>query len=124
FMPGSKRRNTNGFAIGNMGYVIGGFNGSSVCFSDLWEYNSVLNVWTQKASFPDTARCDAAAFSICDKGYYGTGEVPNSSSGFFKSFWEYNPAGNIWVQKTIFPGLKRDEPAFFSIGNKGYIGAG
>lgn len=32
-----------------------------------------LDFWTQKASFPGTSRSSAAAFSVENKGYFGTG---------------------------------------------------
>ena len=40
---------------------------------DFWEYDPVLNTWTQKADFGGAARGDAVGFSIGDKGYIGHG---------------------------------------------------
>ncbi|MBK8874662.1 MAG: hypothetical protein IPN13_12360 [Bacteroidetes bacterium] len=37
---------------------------------------------------------------------------------------EYNPVSNSWIQKADVTTLLRNEPAYFSIGTKGYIGMG
>jgi len=116
------RGSANSFVIGNDAYLVCGWNTSGVLI-DLLEYNSITNSWSQKANFPSTERGDAAAFSICDKGYYGIGEGPGASM-FHNDFWEYNPIADSWIQKTNFGGLIRNEAAYFSIGNKGYIGLG
>jgi len=106
----------NSFAIGTNGYVMGG------CYNtNLWQYNSLANTWTQKANLPANGRCDAAAFAICDKGYWGTGELGGS---YGSDLWLYDPPTNTWVQKANFPGTGRDEPAYFVIGGKAYIGVG
>jgi N-acetylneuraminic acid mutarotase len=120
-LPGIGRIAANGFVIGNSCFIADGVtNGNTVnVLSDLWEYNSVTDTWTQKANCPGVARCDAASFTICDKGYFGTGDPC-----YCTDIWQYNPVSNIWTQKTDFGGLGRDESAFFSIGNRGYIGLG
>ena len=79
-LDGLARGDANSFVVGNNGYIACG-DGIGL-LSDLWEYNTIADTWSQKANFPSTARGDAAAFSICDKGYYGTGEVGfNSYAG-------------------------------------------
>lgn len=77
--------------------------------------------WTQKADFGGNIRYGAAAFSIGNKGYVGTGA---STSTFWNDLWEYNPANNAWTQKATFPGAGRMWGTGFSIENKGYIGLG
>ena len=116
-LPGQARRQSNCFVIGIYAYIVGGR--ATANLSDVWAYNSVSDTWSQKASF-STPRFDAVAFSICDKGYYGTGQ----GAGFFNDWWQYNPVTNSWIQKTDFAGGDRDEGAYFSIGTKGYFGLG
>lgn len=109
-----------GFALNGKGYICTGEQSGAIYLNDLWEYDPLLNTWTQRANFPGVARNDAAAFSICDKGYVGIGgELP-----FYNDFWQYNPATNQWLQKTSYGGIPRDDAAYFSIGTKGYIGLG
>jgi N-acetylneuraminic acid mutarotase len=76
--------------------------------------------WTQMANFGGSARKQAIAFTIGDKGYIGTG----ISTVALKDFWEYNPSTGTWAQKSDFGGVARWTAAGFSIGDKGYIGTG
>ena len=39
----------------------------------------------------------------------------------YNDFWEYNFVSNSWIQKADVTTLLRNEPAYFSIGTKGYI---
>ena len=81
------------------------------------------NVWMQKADYGGTARRDAVAFSIGNKGYIGTGgDGVSNNSG--KAFWEYDPMPNVWTQKATFAGSSRINAVGFAIGNYGYIGTG
>jgi N-acetylneuraminic acid mutarotase len=124
-LPGQVRLDAFAFSIGNKGYVGGGYNDSIPAEQlDFYEFDPILNSWTQKANIPDSARVDAASFSLGNFGYVGIGENELTTSGVANDFWKYNPITDQWIQKTNFPGAERDEGAFFSIGNKGYIGLG
>ncbi|MBI4947768.1 MAG: hypothetical protein HY840_15360 [Bacteroidetes bacterium] len=74
-----------------------------------------------KDRFRGVGRNYAVGFSIGTKGYIGTG---TNGASYFKDFWEYNPVGNTWTQKTDFGGTARRMAVGFSIGTKGYIGTG
>ena len=78
--------------------------------------------WTAKANLLGTARLTAVAFTIGNKGYFGTGSIGFGNS--VSDFWEYNPATNSWAQKANFGGGARGFACGFSIGTKGYIGTG
>jgi N-acetylneuraminic acid mutarotase len=78
------------------------------------------NTWTPKADFV-VKRTRAAAFSIGDKGYIGTGY---DDSGYKNDFWEYDIVANAWTQKADFGGTARESAVGFSIGSKGYVGTG
>jgi N-acetylneuraminic acid mutarotase len=119
--PGAGLSAASAFSIGGKGYVVGGFNSSSVV-SELWEYDAVLNSWTQKTSCPGAGRDYAVAFSIGSKGYFGTGY--DASSQNFNDFWEYTPSTDSWLQRADVPGLPRSSAIGFSIGNYGYVGSG
>ncbi|HKR06231.1 MAG TPA: kelch repeat-containing protein [Bacteroidia bacterium] len=112
----SQRYGAVGFSIGTKGYVGTGMDGNYK--NDFWEYDPVLNVWTQKSDFGGIGTYFATGFSIGNKGYIGTGVYTG------KDFWEYDPSTNIWIQKADFGGAGRRGAAGFSIGNKGYIGTG
>jgi N-acetylneuraminic acid mutarotase len=124
---GTARRGAVGFAIGTKGYIGTGLNGTTY-YSDFWEYDPAGNTWTRKADFgmhalTDTplVRAFAVGFSIGTKGYIGTGA---DSTLLYKDFWEYDPAGDIWTVKAVFPGVARKNAVGILIGAKGYIGTG
>lgn len=122
--PAGNRQYYVGFSINGKGYfgtgVTGGF--SSSFFNDFWEYDPVLDTWTQKANFGGVAREAAVGFSLLGKGYIGTGDT---ASNCLNDFWEYDPGTNLWTQKANYPMQVGGAAAFAidSIG-KGYVGTG
>ena len=109
-----------GFAIGNLGYIGTGNDGSSDQ-KDFWQYNPSTDTWTQKADFGGGVRNFAVGFSIGNKGYMGMGSDGSSDK---KDIWEYDPTTNNWTKKMDFPGNARSALGGTSIGSKGYIGLG
>ena len=83
---------------------------------------SVGNTWTQKHLIQDMRR-GAAAFTIGNKGYFGTGESGNTGN-YMSDFFEYDPATDAWTQKANFLGGARTEAVGFSLNGFGYIGTG
>ncbi|MBK6485144.1 MAG: T9SS type A sorting domain-containing protein [Chitinophagaceae bacterium] len=108
-----------GFSIGNKGYMGTGLD--DYFRKDFWEYDPLLNSWTQLADFGGVARAEAVGFSIGNKGYIGTGYDADSHN--LKDFWEYDPDLNNWIQKTDFLSVAYGAVGF-SIGGKGYMGTG
>jgi N-acetylneuraminic acid mutarotase len=111
------------FAIHNKGYVGGGR------FTDFWEYNPVSDTWAQKADLPDGERMYALGLSVNNRGYLLLGSNYDTSVNhvdqiFHKTVWEYLPQTNKWVKKKDFPGNPRNDPASFTIKNRGYVGLG
>ncbi|MBK7682240.1 MAG: PKD domain-containing protein [Bacteroidetes bacterium] len=121
-LPSSPRSNAIGFSIGTNGYVGGGYDPDSLgTHQAFWEYNTVANVWTQKANLPYPI-FSAFCFSINNKGYYGCGR--DSIYDAKNDFFEYDPSLNTWVQKVDFGGGKFYEATGFSVGNFGYVVCG
>jgi N-acetylneuraminic acid mutarotase len=123
---GSARAGATGFSMDDKGYI-GTGRDSNTCYNDFWQYNPVTNSWTQKANFGGGARSSATGFAVSgipggSKGYLGTGVDDNSA--LKNDLWEYNPATNVWAQKTNFPGGARAGAASFNEGTVGYIGTG
>lgn len=114
------------FAIGNKGYIATGFNSISQRYNDLWEYDPEARIWSQKEDLPAGPRLAAVGFSIGSKGYVGCGYKGEGTTpdNFFSDFWEYDPATNVWEEKTPIPQSARQYAMGFSIGNRGYIGSG
>lgn len=114
------------FSIGSKGYiglgeVYAGSDYTADYTTHFWEWNQATDMWTRKADFPGQGRTGAAAFTVSNKGYVGTG---NSSGKPVADFWEYDQTEDRWTRKANFAGAARSGASGFSIGNKGYIGAG
>jgi uncharacterized protein (TIGR02145 family) len=126
--PGTPIIEGAGFSIGTKGYVglgsdntptLGGFQ------SALWEYDTTLDTWSQKAPFPGTVRSGVATTVINQKAYvFGGGTWLNGVSNTTGELWEYDPATNAWTQKASCPGGGRFMPMAFTVGSKGYFGMG
>jgi PKD repeat protein len=121
-LPSIPRVYAVGFSIGSSGYVGGGsFNLVTVVHQDFWEYNTVTNVWVQRANLP-APRLMSFCFSINGKGYIGGGW--NSTISATKGVYEYDPVLNTWTQKADFGGGYNYFSSGFSIGNFGYVVCG
>jgi N-acetylneuraminic acid mutarotase len=94
------------FSIGHKGYVGTGrsYDGGYNYYKDFWEYDPVVNKWTQRADFGGTVRSEAVGFGIGHKGYLGTGYYSDQVSHSYNDFWEYDPIENSWTQKSNFGG--------------------
>jgi N-acetylneuraminic acid mutarotase len=119
--PGSPRAGAFGFAIGSLGYVGTGFDGS-VDYQDFYQYNPSTNTWTARANFAGGLRDDAAAFTIGSLAYVGTGETFNTTA--FTDFYKYDPSTNAWAAIAGFPGAARAYANGFSVGTFGFVGTG
>jgi len=117
---GYSRGNSAAFVIGDMGYVVGGYDGDDYLY-DLWEYHKDGDYWVQKADFPGKPRSAAVGFTLNGKGYFGTGYDGDDE---VKDFWCYDPATNTWTQKADFGGSARTDAIGFAVSGKGYIGTG
>ena len=123
-MPTPGRITAVAFTIGAKGYLGTGYL-NNTDYNDLWEYDPLTDLWTQKADFPSGQRYYAAGFSIGSKGYIGTGINVNGGTGSITNdLWEYNPITNSWLKCANMPASPRTNAVAFSIGMKGYIGAG
>lgn len=118
------------FSINDAGYVGGGEIKGGLQLTDFWKFTAPNGVgpqdtgkWELVGFFPGLPRVDAVAFSVGDKGYYGTGY--HTQSGYLDDFWEFDPAANEpWKKRTPFVGGRRGHALGFSVGSKGYLGTG
>jgi N-acetylneuraminic acid mutarotase len=93
-------------AIGSKIYLAGGHGETAVnagCnyMTELYEYDTQANNWTQKQNMP-TARSKAAGAAVGGKLYIIGGETSTSGSSTNK-VEEYNPGNNGWSTKTTLP---------------------
>jgi N-acetylneuraminic acid mutarotase len=86
--------------------------------TDIWEYDVITKIWTQKNNFPGAGRNGVFSCVVNGKGYLFGGY---NNSG---EVWEYDPHNDTWTQKNNFPGGSRQYLAGFPFGNKVYLGTG
>lgn len=130
YFSGLDRAMATAGAMGNYGYVFGGYNYSSnERLNDLWTYNPETNTWYQCASLPGAARSGAASFSINNIIYVGCG-YDGTNGVRLKDFYAYDPESNAWTAIADFGKgvdddmLGREGMIAFSINNIGYVGTG
>ncbi|MBI4947805.1 MAG: hypothetical protein HY840_15550 [Bacteroidetes bacterium] len=107
--PGSSRNYGLGFSIGKKGYYGMGQKQAGLfvykSYTDMWEYDSEKNIWTQKADFPGDGRLGTKGFLVNDKIYVGFGYViapygPTAGSNVYQGdLYEFDPALNKWSKK-------------------------
>lgn len=82
---------------------------------------STVGNWVQSNTFTDRPRSSAAAFTIDNKGYVGTGY---DGDNYLKDFWVYNMQDGSWQQLADYPGESRSSAVAFTVNGKGYLGTG
>lgn len=118
---GTGIESASSFAIGNRGYIVGGFYGGRK--KDFWEWDQSTNIWTQLTDFTGDARNTAVGFELNQKGYFGLGTV--SSGVFLDDIWEWNPLNGIWTKKGFEQSIgKRTYSVSFVIDDEVFIGLG
>ncbi len=106
-------------ATATKGYSIGGYGFSAEALADLWEYNPVLDLWTEKDTLPlAAARYNATAFSIDGAVYVFGGTDGNS---VLNDLWRYDTLTNHWTAMAPMPATGREYSISFVINNEAYI---
>lgn len=98
--------------------------------NEFYEFDTVSNQWSSRASFPGKRRDYPTHFSIDGEIYIGLGVdfEPYTSVGYI-DFYKYNPLSDAWVQVADVPlgiwgGIKRTETGTFVIDGIGYFTGG
>lgn len=100
-MPiGQERQYANGFSHNGKGYVFAGYSNGNF-LNDLWEYDPITNVWTQKNDFPSFGRSGSSHFTIGDTTYIIGGK--SSSEYAISEVWAYAANSDTWIQKNDLP---------------------
>ncbi|MBL0340641.1 MAG: hypothetical protein IPP71_06810 [Bacteroidetes bacterium] len=123
FTPGN-RYGAFSFSIGQKGYVGSGVIqvGTSITLvNDFWEYDPILDSWTQKATLPSTGRIGAATFVVLNAGFVTTGY---NLVTHLNDNWKYDTAMNTWQAMSVFPGGNRYTCASFNVSDYGFVGMG
>jgi hypothetical protein len=79
--------------------------------------------WTmRKGTYPGPSRNFGFSFTIAGKTYVGGGTGSNNTP--LTDLWEYDTATDQWKQLKDVPVGGRANAIYFSVGSKGYVGAG
>lgn len=117
------RRDAAAFSVGEKGYVVGGYDGTTFYSKENWEYDNARDtVWRRKTSFPQSGRRWATAFAAGGFGFVGMGY--NYSQEYFGDFWKYDTITTAWTQVADFPGNIRSDAPAFVINGYAFAGAG
>jgi len=127
----TKVRDAVAFVIDNKGYVCTGQkNGETI--NDFYMYDPSADTWNVKRKISNVSdeaydddytivREKAVAFTIGGKGYVTTGNL----SGLVSDVWEYDPAADLWADKTAFEGKGRiNAVAFSTTSGRGFVATG
>lgn len=95
-----------GFSIGSYGYLGCGnsiIDGTTYYYNDFWQYDTLNNVWNQKADFGGPPRYSTFGFSIssANRGFAGMG---SQGSTYYKDWWVYDPIDDNWTQAANYTG--------------------
>src|SRR5579863_5729977 len=104
-----------GLSINGKGYLVTN-PGSNAVF----EYDPVLDQWTELSDFPGGGRLYASGFTIGNKGYLVGGGAGNTGASQ-RDCWQYDPGTDQWTRKAD-PPVELYGDVGFSINGKGYVG--
>ena len=74
-----------GFTINGKGYLA---TGRMTTGAEVWEYDPVTDLWSEKSNFEGSTRSDAVGFAIGNRGYVTMGK---SSAYYFDDIWAFDP---------------------------------
>ena len=123
-----RRSASTAFVIDNKAYIVSG-NNNGAALNDLLVYDPATKDWTEKRKLTDVSdetydddyssivRYNAVSFVMNNKAYLATGQ----SGSFNSTVWEYDPASDVWAQKTAFEGKSREGAVAMTLKNKGFV---
>jgi N-acetylneuraminic acid mutarotase len=125
---GGRRRFATGFSVGGKGYIVlGGDSDNGVYYSDLWEWDPQFDTWTQKTDFPsaNSGRVGSTSFVIGNNAYVGTGYYlcGTECTVICNDLFTWASETDSWHKEADLE-LGTFAAVSFSIGEKGYLGAG
>lgn len=118
---GEERQYANGFAHNNIGFIFGGIDGSGNYKNDLWKFNPVSGIWTEKDTLPSAGRAGAVSFIIADTVYIIGGKTETEEA--LNEVWAYDLVNQSWSQKADLP-FEIWRGVAFSWNGAGVVGSG
>lgn len=112
-----------------LGYRHTGIGRNMYSYMDWWCYDLKLDQWTQKKDFGALKFNLMTTFSVGGKGYMLTGSETNEQElpdygRETMHLYEYDPSGDIWREKSPYPGQKLVDGSSFVIGERAFVFTG
>lgn len=120
-LPGAARTASAGCSFQGKGYVMFGYTTPNSNFNNVYEYDPILNTWTQKNNSPGSPR--RGAFLLSNDSIVFTGLGTNGSITY-KDFYQYFPQSDSWASKANYPGTGGHLGLAAIVGNYIYVGGG
>ncbi len=95
-----------------------GIDDVNTMHTDLWQYETTTDTWTQLNDFPVNPRRNAFGCSIAGTIYLGFGYDGTAS---LNDWWMYDSIADSWTQKTSLPAAPRYWGSAFECNGKGYV---
>lgn len=93
----------SGFSINKKGYILIYRREFNLFFTEVWEYDPIQNLWTQKSNFPEYYNINFVPLIIGNRAFLVADTYANEMTPP-KSFWEYNYESDTWTKRANFPG--------------------
>ena len=129
-----KRSSATAVGVGEKAYVMFGRNSDGIYQNDCWEYDAVVDSWTQKTPCPGFPRVKPTSAALNGKIYTGLGYNPRPECGdidvlyndcvFLKDFWMYDPQTDVWERQADAPLKETSACVSFVWNNEIYVGIG
>lgn len=113
----------NGFALNQVGYVLGGSTGfaASTAVANTYAYSDSLNSWSSKASL-GTALQNPTAVSLTGKGFHASGT--NTGGSNVNTTEDYSDIANVWTSRATSISSRARTGAFSVNAMAYYFGSG
>lgn len=109
--------------IGDKLYVFGGRDGSQIANSDLWQYDTQTNSWTNLGATPISSRVNAVCISMEDNIYLGLGFSGNvhADTAYLQDWWRYNTTDGSWKRMADYPSRSTNRCVSMQVGDCIYV---
>lgn len=98
---GEERQYATAISHNGKGYVIGGINSANQELNDIWEYDPVSDLWTEKTSLPGIGRSGSSCFVLSDTIFLVGGK--ESQIGPLNHVYAYSISNDNWTQMNNMP---------------------
>ncbi|MFT4666901.1 MAG: N-acetylneuraminic acid mutarotase [Polaribacter sp.] len=120
--PNFRTDHTYGFSLEGKGYLVAGTTSNGNFSNNFYQYDPLIDEFTQLDDFPGGARGFAIGDDWDGKAYFGFG-IANGSN-IQNDLWQYDPTTAVWTELAECPCSARFHPAMIAHNGKIFVGMG